>query len=334
MQELIIGIDIGGSKILSGILNREGRILARKKETTLANCEAGEVLDGINVTVKELMQELGAQRNNILGVAVGAPGPLDYFNGIIKDPPNLGWRELPLREELSKRLGMQLLLDNDANMAALGELRFGRSKACTHLIYMTVSTGIGGGIIIDGKIYRGKDGGAGELGRMRLLAEDGQGASKHGQNLESLASGTALAHEAQELIKQGRGQGILALCPEASKITAREIGEAARGGDPEARQMLRRAGYFLGMAIANLVNIFNPEWIVLGGGAGLGLQDFLGEPIRDVVNDWVAPSLKHNLKIEFTSLGEEIGLLGCAAAVLQEFENSARRSNKEGMEAQ
>jgi glucokinase len=318
MQELIIGIDIGGSKILSGIVNREGRILARKKEATPLNCSPGEVLDGITVTVKELMQELGAGWQDILGVAVGAPGPLDYFNGIIKDPPNLGWREFPLREELSKRLGKQLLLDNDANMAALGEMQFGRSKDCTHLIYMTVSTGIGGGIIIDGKVYHGKDGGAGELGRMRILAEQGPGGSGRAQNLEDLASGTALAHEAQELIKQGRGQGISALCPEGTIITAREIGAAARGGDREAREMIERAGCFLGIAIANLVNIFNPERIILGGGAGLGLQDFLLQPIQNAVHQWVAPSLNNNLKIEFSTLGEDIGLLGCAAAVLQE----------------
>ncbi|MDD3365588.1 MAG: ROK family protein, partial [Syntrophomonas sp.] len=202
----------------------------------------------------------------------------------------------------------------------LGELRFGRSKACTHLIYMTVSTGIGGGIIIDGQIYRGKDGGAGELGRMRMLAEEGQGACERGQNLEDLASGTALAHEARELIKQGRGLGMLALCPDATKITAYEIGESARQGDLEAAEIIQRTGRYLGMAVANLVNIFNPERVVLGGGAGLGLQDLWIQPIQDAANDWVAPSLKHNLKIEFTTLGEDIGLLGCVAAVLQQKE--------------
>jgi glucokinase len=321
VQELIIGIDIGGSKILSGILNREGRILARRKEPTLASRDTGDILDGITVTVKKLMHELGVGREDILGVAVGAPGPLDYFKGIIKDPPNLEWREFELRGELSKRLGMQLLMDNDANMGALGELYFGRSKACSHLIYITVSTGIGGGIIIDGRLYRGKDGGAGEFGRMRMLAGDGQGACECGQNLEALASGTALAHEAQELIKQGRGLGMMRLCSEAKRITAREIGAAARIGDHEAREIIERAGYFLGMAIANLVNIFNPELIVLGGGAGLGLQDFLLIPIQNAVNDWVAPSLKHNLKIEFSTLGEDVCLLGCAAAVLYEVEN-------------
>jgi glucokinase len=324
VQELIIGIDIGGSKILSGIFNREGQILARKKEATLADRDAGEILDGITVTVKELMQELGLQRENILGVAVGAPGPLDYINGIIKDPPNLGWREFPLRDELSKRLGMQLLLDNDANMGALGELCFGRSKGCTHLIYMTVSTGIGGGIIIDGKLYRGKYGGAGELGRMRMVAEERQGAYKRGQNLEALASGTALAHEAQELIKQGRGLGMLTLCTGGATITAREIGEAARQGDLEALGIIQRSGHYLGMAVANLVNIFNPERVVLGGGAGLGLQDLWIQAIQDAVNDWVPPSLKDNLKIEFTTWGEDICLLGCVAAVLQETSQTGR----------
>jgi glucokinase len=317
MQELIIGIDIGGSKILSGILNREGRILARKKEVTPADQDAGKVLDGITLTVNKLIKELGAGRNDILGIAAGVPGPLDYINGIIKDPPNLGWSEFPIRDELSKRLDMQLLLDNDANLGALGELYFGRSKGCSHIIYMTISTGIGGGIIINGNIYRGKNGAAGEFGRMSLLADQGSGIKA--ENLENLASGTALACEAQELIKQGRGLGLLA---QGRQTTAREIGVSARGGDTEARAMIERAGYYLGMAISNLVNIFNPERIVLGGGTGLGLQDLLLEPIQSAVNSWVAPSLKNNLEIDFTTLGEDIGILGCAAAVLQKFEKN------------
>ena len=321
MQDLIIGVDIGGTKILSGIINRQGVILARKKEATPADCDAGEVLERIKVSINELIQELGIGWQDILGVAVGAPGPLDYGSGIIKDPPYLEWKKFPLKEELSKRLGAQLLLDNDANMAALGELRFGRSKACTYLIYMTISTGIGGGIITNGKIYRGQDGAAGEFGRMGLLAANANGDWTNGQDLEHLASGTALAHAAQELIQQGRGQGILALGGQRNPITAREVGAAARSGDLEAGEIIARAGYYLGMAIANLVNIFNPERVVLGGGTGLGLQDLLLEPIQAAVNTWVAPSLRHNLEVEFTTLGDNIGMLGCAAAVLQEFEN-------------
>ncbi len=320
MQDLIIGVDIGGTKILSGIVTQEGVILARKKEATCADGDAEELLDSIKVTINELLQQLGIGWQDIVGVAVGAPGPLDYGNGIIKDPPNLGWREYPLREQLSQRLGVKLLLDNDANMAALGELRFGRSRACKHLIYITISTGIGGGIIIDGEIYRGQDGAAGEFGRMLLSAANDTGWAG-GKNLENLASGTALAQAAQELIQQGRGRGILASGSPGKLITAREIGASARGGDLEAGQIIARAGYYLGTAIANLVNIFNPARIVLGGGTGLGLQDLLREPIQAAVKSGVAPTLRSNLEIEFTTLGEDIGLLGCAAAVLQELEN-------------
>ncbi|MDD4801834.1 MAG: ROK family protein [Syntrophomonas sp.] len=320
MQELIIGIDIGGSKILSGILDLKGKILTCKQEPTPAAYDAGQVLDGIASTVRELMLELKAERSDILGVAAGVPGPLDYYNGIIKDPPNLGWGEFPIRAELSKRLGMQLLLDNDANMAAQGELRFGSSKACRNLIYITVSTGIGAGIIINGQIYRGQDGGAGELGRMRMIETTGSAAFQCGQDLEALASGTALALEAKRLVKQGRGQRILALGKMAETITAREIGAAARGGDPEACAIIVRAGYFLGMAISNIANLFNPARIVIGGGAGLGLREFLLEPIQKAAAQWVAPSINQNLQIGFTALGDELGLLGCAAAVLNEME--------------
>jgi len=307
---LIIGVDIGGSKILSGIISPAGQILARKKEATLADHSAGIIVDQICESVMDLRRETGAKREDILGMAVGAPGPLDYENGIIKDPPNLNWREFPLQEELNKRLDVKPLLDNDANMAALGELRFGGSKPCSHLIYMTVSTGIGGGIIQGGKIYRGQTGGAGEFGRMIMTPA--------GEDLESLASGTAMANAAENLIQHGRGRGIMALCTKGKPVTSREIGAAARQGDPKASQIIRQAGEYLGMAVANLVNIFNPERVVLGGGAGLGLQDLLLQPIQDAVRKWVAPSLGKNLQVEFTTLGEDIGILGCAAAVLEE----------------
>lgn len=310
MPGLIIGVDIGGSKILSGIISPGGQILARKKEATPAGHSAGHIVDQICKTVMDLRRETGAKREDIQGMAVGAPGPLDYESGIIKDPPNINWREFPLRDELNKRLDVQLLLDNDANMAALGELYFGSSKPCRHLIYMTVSTGIGGGIIQGGKVYRGKDGAAGEFGRMIMAPAGG--------DLESLASGTAMADTAEKLIQQGRGHGIMAFCSEGNPVTAREIGAAARQGDPEALQIINHAGEFLGIAVANLVNIFNPERVVLGGGAGLGLQDLLLPPVQYAVHTWVAPSLGKNLQVEFTALGEDIGLLGCAAAVLYE----------------
>ena len=320
MHKVIIGVDIGGSKILSGIINAEGRVLIKRKEPTLPERSAGDIMDGICATINELMQISGITPPDILGIAVGAPGPIDYITGVVKDPPNLNWRDLPLRDELSKRLGRQLLLENDANIAALGEWKYGSSKLSEHLIYMTVSTGIGGGIIIGGKLYRGRDGGAGEFGRMNIQMSAGQHSGILAADLEGRASGTALALQAQQLIKTGAGQALLDFCPAGNPITAREIGAAARNGIPEALGIIQKAGQCLGIAIANLVNIFNPERFVLGGGTALGLQDFWSESIPKYLETVVSASLRHDLTIEFTALGEDIGLLGCAAAVLQETE--------------
>ncbi len=331
IEKVIIGVDIGGSKILSGILTREGRILVSKKEPTLAFRDSDEILDNISFTVRGLIQDIGVQPEDILGIAVGAPGPLDWAKGIIKDPPYLGWRNLPLRDELGKRLGRQLLLENDANLAALGEWKHGGSKAFQHLIFMTVSTGIGGGIIIDGRLYRGRDGAAGEFGRIRMEGQASASGYAPGLNLESLASGTALAHEAEELIKQGQGQAIRALCSPGAPVTACEIGAAARNGDQKAQAIIERAGQRIGIAAANLINIFNPDRFIIGGGMGLGLQEFLSQPIQESLNKLVSPSLGHDLKIEFSTMGDNNVLLGCVAAVLQEAEkgtlDAATRGN-------
>lgn len=325
MPKVVVGLDIGGTKTLAGIITPDGRVLARMKKPTQPKRSTGEVIDGICATVAELMRTAGVQPEDILGMAAGAPGPLDYQTGIIRDPPNFNWRDLPLRDELNKRLGRQLLLENDANLAAMGEWRFGRSPMGHCLIYATVSTGIGGGIVFDGKLYRGRDGGAGEFGRMKFEAEIGPDSGRISRSLENLASGTAMAGQAQALLRQGRGREILALCGPDASITAREIGEAARQGSTEAMEIIVRAGRYLGLGLTNLVNIFNPDRLVIGGGAGLGLQDLWSGQLQACMNEWVSPALGHDFKIEFTALGEDVGLLGCAAVVMQELEKKRKK---------
>ncbi len=325
MPKAIIGLDIGGTKILSGIIAPDGRILARKKEPTRPMRDAAEILDGIGATVTELMRMTGVQPEDILGAAAGAPGPLDYCHGIIKDPPNLNWREFPLRDELSKRLGRPLLLENDANLAALGEWRFGKSGTADNLIYVTVSTGIGSGIVIKEELYRGRDGAAGELGRMMFSAGPGVESIEVNNCLEDLASGTAIAKQAEDLRRQGGWPNCRDYCSPDLPVTAVEVGQAARRGSPEARAIVARAGQYLGMAIVNLVNIFNPDRIVIGGGAGLGLQDLWSRQLQGYLEKWASPALCHDSILAFTALGEDIGLLGCAAAVLQDLEKKGKR---------
>ncbi len=317
MGEFIVGVDIGGTKILTGIMDRDGQILIRKKEATCSIGQPEKVLEQTSRMVKQMMAEMGIQDKDVLGTGAGVPGPLDYHRGIVEGSPNLCWSAYPVRELLSESLGTKLLLEKDANVAALGELHYGLNDGCPNFIYITVSTGIGGGIIAEGKLLHGQNGGGGELGHMVLEVGGPRcGCGRQGC-LEALASGTALARQAQQLIHQGRGQKMLGLCAPDNPVTAREIAMAARQGDEEANALIHQAGAYLGMAIANLVNILNPQRVVIGGGVGLGIQDFLLPQIRQYVYAHVFSLHRRQLQIEATQLGEDIVLKGCAAMVIK-----------------
>lgn len=317
MGDYIIGIDIGGSKVLTGIMDQTGQILVRKKEATVSQGHPEEVMDQVQVMVEQMKSELRIDTQDILGIGAGVPGPLDFYRGVVLESPNLRWSEYPVGSELSKRLGSKLLLGKDTNVATLGEFHYGCAKKCLNLIYITVSTGIGAGIIADGKLLHGHKGGAGELGHM-VIEPGGRrcGCGRQGC-LEALASGTALEEEAREMIAQGKGQNIRALSGDGQPVTARELGRAARQGNKEAAALISRAADCLGIAIANLVNILNPERVVIGGGMGLGLQDLLLPRINEFVLNEVFLLHRQDLHIEATRLGDGIVLRGCAAMVLE-----------------
>jgi glucokinase len=312
----IIAIDIGGSKVLCGILDQTGKLLMRCREITCVTGDPQAVIDQTERMVGEMKQAMGLREQDILGIGVGVPGPLDYQAGIVEESPNLKWLRYPVREELSKRLGDKLLLDKDTNVAALGEYYYGCNCQCRHLIYITVSTGIGGGIIADGHLLHGRCGGGGEIGHM-VVAPEGSpcGCGRRGC-LEAVASGLAVAREANALIARGAGQRIRAIACPNQPVSAREVAQAARQGDEEALGLIDRTGRYLGMGIANLVNIFNPERIVLGGGMALGLHDLLLPVIQHEVMNNVFSLHRRNLEIGMTRLGEDIVLAGCAAMVL------------------
>lgn len=318
MQEYILAVDIGGTKILTGILTRNGQILLRMKEPICMLGNPGEVMIQISRMAEQMMCKLNIKPHDIIGVGAGVPGPLDYENGIVEDSPNLRWTKFMIREELNKTFGLRLSLDKDTNVAAWAEKVYGNGRNCSHFIYMTISTGIGGGIFTDGKILHGQRGGASEIGHM-MVDPNGRkcGCGRCGC-LEAVASGTALSLDAQDLIRQGGGEGIAVLCREGQAATACELGMAARQGDPEALKIIQRAADYLAIGTANLVNIFNPEKVIIGGGVGTGLQDLLLPRIREYVNNNVFSLHRRNLCIEATPLGEDIVLLGCAAMVLAE----------------
>jgi glucokinase len=314
LRELVLGVDLGGTKILSGIIGTDGGILAKSRLLTPAGGPE-RVLDTIAASAAQLLQASGIREQEITGIAIAAPGPLDFAEGMVRDSPNLGWGRVKVKEELSRRMGRPVIVEKDTNMAALGEYYYGPYSKCRELLYITVSTGIGAGIIIGGNLYRGRAGGAGEFGHMVV---DAQGAlcncGRRGC-LEALASGNAISRQLDEMAGQGRGQGILACTPAGKRPGPRELAAAARQGDEEAELLIARIVQYLGIGIANLANLLNPEVIILGGGVMLGLRDLLLQPVREYVQRHAFALNREDLIIDCTALGDDIVLYGCVAAV-------------------
>ncbi len=235
---------------------------------------------------------------------------------MITDSPNLpGWHNIPLKAEIEKSTGVRTFVINDATAAALGEHRFGAGRGVNNLIYLTVSTGIGGGIIIDGKLYSGVSGSAGELGHMTIDLNGPRCACGNIGCLEMLASGKAIAREAQRLIAQGAKTAMIELAEgDARYVTAITVATAAQKGDAVALSVVNKAAANLGVGLVNFVNIFNPEMIIVGGGVGK-MGELLLKPARKVVSERAFQFPASVVRIVSSELGDNSGVFGAVAFV-------------------
>jgi glucokinase len=261
-------VDLGGTKLYSAILDSTARVLGEDLCDTEAASGVSSVLNRIVASLTRAARDAGVDCNNLYRVGVAAPGPVETARGHIIDPPNLpGWGDVALGPLLSERLGLPVAVENDANAAAYGEYVAGAGRGARALIYVTVSTGIGGGIVLDGVLYRGPDGAAGEIGHMVVLAGGPAcGCGRRGC-LEAVASGTAIARDGRNAIERGQAMILRRLAAAANdEVSAEMVAEAAAAGDGDAAGILLRAAEMLGIGLGNLVNIFNPDVIVLGGG--------------------------------------------------------------------
>jgi glucokinase len=262
----VVGIDLGGTKIRACVVDAAGTILGEDVRPTEADGSFTPVLDRMVASTLEAVNASGIAASDLVAVGVTAPAPIDFERGILYQAPNLpGWDAVPLPSLLRERLRLPTVLENDANAAAYGEYRYGAGQGFRHLLYMTISTGIGGGLVLNGQVYRGADGAAGEVGHV-TVDDDGP---PHNCGmvgcLEVMASGTAIARLAAEAVAAGRSEA-LARAAAAGELTAEDVDAAADAGDPVAREILARAGHYLGVGLAGYINIFNPEAIILGGG--------------------------------------------------------------------
>ena len=274
----VVAIDLGGTKIRAAVVDDDGRILGEDRRPTLADEGPAAVLDRMAESARRAIAVSGLAEGDLVAIGVSAPGPCDFDRGVLLQPPNLpGWEAVPLATLIQERLGLPAFLENDANAAALGELRLGAGQGARHLIYLTVSTGIGGGLILDGRIYRGADGTAGELGHVTVDEQGPLHTCGMRGCLEVMASGTAIGRMGQEAADAGRSEP-LARASERGEVTAVDVHAAADAGDPASSEILATAAHYLGVGLAGFINIFNPHAIVIGGGVALGMGAQLLDP--------------------------------------------------------
>ncbi len=317
-QKFILGVDLGGTKIAAALATTRGEILARGRSPTHAQAGPDAVIEGICATINEVLSAKALEPSRLLGIGIAAAGIIDSANGKVIFSPNLpGWHEVPLRDAIEQQFGIPAYLGNDANLAALGEWHFGVGEKVANLIYVTVSTGIGGGIIADGKLYTGACGTAGEIGHMTIDVNGPRCRCGNVGCWEALASGTALAREAVMRITEGARTSIIELVGgDASKIDAKIVGLAARQGDELAQDLVSHLGYYFGVGLANLVNIFNPELILIGGGVAK-IGDLLLQPAIKVVKERAFSASANAVEIKPAILGDDSGIMGAVAFVLE-----------------
>jgi glucokinase len=305
----VLAVDLGGTKICSALVNLKGQVIKQDMCLTMPDGGFERVADRILTSLKRVMPE-GEQP---AGIGVAVPAYIDHCTDRIIFSPNLKWQDVDLKKKIEDGLGIPVWLDNDANLAALGEHRYGAGKGCNDLLYITVSTGVGGGLILGGNIYRGTFRGAGEFGHM-IVDRNGPLCSCNNRGcLEALASGTAIKRDAQKLVNSGQGSRMLLLAGSVEKVDAWVVGQAALDGDPEAQAILDRAGRNLGVAIANVVNLLNPEVFIIGGGVIYGVGDLILNPVRDEAYKNTYPPYRKYLKIIPAVLMSQSGILGAAA---------------------
>jgi glucokinase len=308
-EQLVIGIDLGGTKIATALVNDTGTILSYDYRETLGEKGPEAVVARMADAARAVMAEAA--------VGIGSPGPLDIEAGVVLDTPNLpGWEYVPLTQPIEEALGIKTFLENDANAAALGEHRFGAGRGTQHMIYVTVSTGIGGGLILDGKLYHGFNGMAGEIGHVTILPGGPLCGCGNRGHLEAVSAGPAIARQARERVARGAPTLIVNLAEgDPARITARLVAEAASQGDAVAQEILAEAMEYLGIAMANYVNIFNPRVIVIGGGLS-NIGDALFEPVRRIIKERAFPVPAQSVRVVPAELGDKVGVLGAAAVAL------------------
>lgn len=310
MADVVIGVDLGGTRLRAGRLDKQLNILERTEMLTKADEGLDATIDKIKNIINQVLPD---EQDNLLGIGVSVPGPTNPETGVVVAPPNLpGWRDVPLAKILQKEFDVPIYLGNDANVAALAEVSVGSAQGYNDVIYITVSTGIGSGIINDGRLILGKTGIANEAGHMMMLV-DGERVS----TLEKEAAGPALARQAKERIQAGEKSLLTEMSNnELDNIDAKMISDAIKQGDELGISIAKRGGQIVGLGLVNLLHIFNPEVVVIGGGVSYIGDLWFNEVQKAVEANTIDDDYWKDTPIIPSKISEDVSILGAATLVL------------------
>lgn len=313
-EKIYVGVDVGGTAIKVGICNADGQLLQTYEGPTEASKGTDTILQNIAKYAQQIVVESDYDWAQVDGVGVGIAGFLDIPNGIVKFAPNLKIENVNLKAYLEQELNKTVKVNNDANVAALGEAWGGAGRGISHCVCYTLGTGVGGGIIIDGKIVEGYMGMAGELGHMAIVPDleaIGCGCGKMGC-LETVSSATGIIRMAKDAVERGDRTSL----SQIDNIMAKDVLDAAKAGDEVATRIVNRAAYYLGKSLAMIAIVLNPQYFIIGGGVSKA-GDFLFDQIREVFEKYTQDQAKENVKIVAATLGNNAGVVGAAGLILR-----------------
>ncbi len=308
---LVMGVDIGGTSIKAALLDSSGTILSKREEPTPVSLGEDGVIARVGEIAVRLLETNRLDTHHLAGIGVGVPGAVNVQAGVVYHAVNLGWKETPLREKLEAYLGIPVLVDNDANIAALGEMWKGAGQGTTDLIAITLGTGVGGGVIVNGQIIHGVNGASGEIGHMTMVPNGGPpcNCGKTGC-LESYASATAIIRAGTKRAQSGESALLSRLLAANGSLEAKDIFAAAQAGDEAALAIVDEAAFYLGLALSHLANVLNPGKIVIGGGVAAA-GEFLFSRVRTSFTRFVAfPVAAASCEILPATLGNDAGVIG------------------------
>lgn len=314
VEKVYVGVDLGGTTIKVGLCDENGKLLQTYEGPTGTEHGADVVLENIAQYVRKLVAESPYEWEQVAGIGAGIAGFMDIPEGFIKLSPNLGWRNVPVKKILEEKLGKTVKIDNDANVAALGEAWSGAGAGIPNVVCYTLGTGVGGGIIINGKIFQGYKGMAGELGHMTVVPDLEAINCNCGLKgcLETVSSATGIIRMAKEAVERGEHTSLALV----ENIMAKEVFEAADSGDEVAIRIINRAALYLGKSMAAVSVVLNPQRFIVGGGVSKA-GDILFDAIRKYFNEFAQESAREGVDIVPATLGNDAGVVGAAGLSLR-----------------